>query len=184
MAREHQKWLGCVQGGREMSKVARACEMWLGNVKQGRAPPGGAGKAMDKGSGVWWTCGQHLGQRLYVGEPQGTLGHIGMRWAAWMGRGHVIEQGLGHVWGGPGGPWGPVWVQGVSSACGTCWGASVRVWGGLTARPRGAGCIQTGRGMCNEVWAAQGRLVWPWCIGVGWWWRGRCRRGRVCSGGH
>ena len=48
---------------------------------------------MGKGSGIWWTCGQRLGQRLCIGESQGVLGHVEMHWAmcwgGWLHPGRV-----------------------------------------------------------------------------------------------
>ena len=106
----HRKWPGCVQGGREMSKVAGARKMWPGNIEQGRVHPGGAGKAMDKGNGVWWTCrpGWGAGKRQWRGGPGwGRMGRVEQGQAMWNRVGGDVERAR-YVLRGLGGPWGTV----------------------------------------------------------------------------
>ena len=147
-----------------MSKAAGAHEMWPGNVKQGGAHPGGARKAMDKGGGIWWTCRQCLGQQLYVGEPQGMLGHVGMCWGTsgcvgWHGRVGGMSCGTWDMRCGHGmqsAHMGAAWSFVGGKACG--WGSScVEVQDG-GVRQNAPGHVSGVQGMCLEcracVWSA------------------------------
>ena len=122
------------------------------------------GQGMPEEVIVAWGTSRRAG---HVERRRGCMGRIEQGRATWNWVGGPAER-AGRVLGGPGRSWGTVRVQGASLACGMCWGASVHVWDGSWACPRGAGRIQAGRSLCDEVWVARGCLVWPWHIGTGW----------------
>ena len=73
------------------------------------------------GWSMWGTCG----------PGQGCMGRIVQGRATWNRVGGPAER-AGRVPGGPGRSWGAVWVQGALSACGTCRGALMHMWGRST----------------------------------------------------